>query len=519
MWILSIIIYLAAPFTIKLFKALLRHSPVVNNERNNLCIFCNDGNARNAIYYCEDCNLSFCEDCGYVEKRTIHSCGQCKSSNIECRQRNSVNGELFVCKDCGSLNIETKLEIHRSCPSCRSSKINSVAKKRLMLVRQLRDVLNGFKFGYQELKALLREFRVLQQKTLGLRAVGYLHDPVIEQTLLSVYETIKSVSSEILERATEEIDLFKIQLEKFCNYSNWSASDFPQIELVIKQIEEDITQYQSYVRKMLSTPNKEQGLVKAKLNVIRYYKSIYDEYSEYLNLMPGELPVCAFKDIKFSKSTLHELKKGRGILFLTDQRMIFVKKIGWIRKRVQRIFNFNFNRILDVSITGRLFKKLNFILDQGNLHFSTSRRLMEAILDYLNISVNFGKYRVNDEKILNSLDQIQLSTKTLEKQIDRKIIQLIAGSSQEAIIEAQNQQGFISRSDNEQFEHSISQPNRMILKLQMEQYSIEQTIQNLEQKFNTGGINADMYIKQFRNLQSELFLIERKINVMQSENV
>jgi len=491
---------------------------MVDNEKSTRCIFCNDGNARNAIYYCEDCNSSFCDGCGYCEKRTLHLCVQCKSSNIECRQNNSVNGELFVCKDCGSLNIESNLEIHRSCPSCRSSRIIPIVKKRLLLTRQLRDVLNGFKFGYQELKGFLREFRVLRQKTLGLRAVGYLHDPVIEQTLISIYETIKSVSNEILERATQEIDLFRIQMEKFYNSANWSAVDFPQIELLINQIKEDIAGYQTFVRKMLAQPNKEQGLVKAKLNVIRYYKSIYDEYSEYINLVPGELPVCAFRDIKFSKSTLQGLKNGKGILFLTDQRMIFIRKSGIIRKRYQRIFNFNFTHILDVSITGRLFKKLNFILDQGNLHFSTTRKMMEAILDYLNISVNFGKYRINDEKMLNTLDQIQLSTKNLEKQIDKKIVQLIAGHPQEVFVELPIQPSLGSRSNNElEFDYQISQPNRMILKLQMDQYSIEQTIQNLEQKFKIGGISADIYIKQFRNLQSELFLIEKKIQAVQDK--
>lgn len=496
----------------------MRHSPVIDTERSNQCIFCNDGNARNAIYYCEDCNSSFCEGCGYCEKRTLRVCSQCKSSNIECRQNNSANGESFVCKDCGSLNIETNLEIHRSCPSCRSSNVVPIVKKRLLLTRQLRDVMNGFKFGYQELKIFLREFRVLRQKTLGLRAVGYLHDPVIEQTLISVYETIKSVSNEILERATQEIDLFRIQMERFYNYSNWNAADFPQIELLIKQIEEDIAEYQTFVKKMLAQPIKEQGLVKAKLNVIRYYKSIYDEYSSYLNLVPGELPVCAFRDIKFSKSTLQELKRGKGILFLTDQRMIFIRKSGIIRKRFQRIFNFNFTHMLDVSITGRLFKTLNFILDQGNLHFSTSRKMMEAILDYLNISVNFGKYRINDEKILNTLDQIQLSTKNLEKQIDKKIIQLVAGTPSESKIEPTIQSNLSPRINNESDPDNIFlNPNRMLFKFQTEQYSIEQTIRNLEEKFSIGGISAEIYIRQFRNLQSELFIIEKKIQSLESE--
>ncbi len=485
----------------------LRHSPLLMNEKSNQCTFCSE---KSAIYYCEECNLSFCEDCGYSDKRLVHECGQCKSPNIEIRQRNSVNGEIFICKVCGSLDIEVRLVIHRSCSGCRSSRIVPIAKKRLELIKQIRDVVTGFKFGYQELKTFLRDFRAVRQKTLALRAVGYLHDPVIEQTLLTTYETIKSVSDEILERATQEIDLLRLELGKYCDFSNWQASDFPQIELLIKQIYDDVIKYQTYVRKILAQPKREYGLVQSKLNVIRYYKSIYDEYTEHLNLFPGELPVCAFKEIKFSKSTIHGLKKGKGILFLTDQRLIFIRKTGLIKKRIHRIFNFSFNHILDVSIVGRFFKKLTFILDQGNIWFSAPKRMKEAILDYLKISVNFGNYRINDGKMLNTLDQIQLSTKHLEKQIDRKIVQLMTGNS--VIIKNKPVSHHIGINHVLENESPLMNTNRMIVKLQSEKFSIEQTIQNLERKFRAGGINPVTYISQFRRLQSELFIIEKKID-------
>ena len=484
---------------------------MVTNETHH-CIFCDQ---RKAIYYCEDCNLSFCEDCGYTEKRTIYECAQCKSPNVECRQRNSVNGELYICKDCGSLDIEAKPSIQRSCPGCRSSSIVPISKKRLVLIRNLKDVVNGFKLGYQELKVFLRDFRSIRQRTLALRAVGYLHDPVIENTLLQVNETIKAVSKEILDRATQEIDLFRIQMEKFYNFSKWTAADFPEIELIIKQIHEDVLNYQAYIQKIFAHPKSELNLVQSKLNVIRYYKSIYDEFIQYLNLFPGELPVCAFKDIKFAKSTIQGLRKGKGILFLTDQRLIFIKKSGIIRKKTQRIFNFSFNHILDVTLNGRIFKKLLFILDQGNLIFSAQKRMMDAILDYLNISVNFGKYRINDGKILNTLDQLQLSTKHLEKQIDKRIVQLVAGAPEALNLESISPISFTTEVGNN---IPVVNTNRMIIKFQTEKFSIEQTIQNLEDKFKTGGIGAETYIRNFRNLQSELYIIDKKIFELEKNN-
>ena len=515
MRILSIFIFSKTSITLEHFKVILRHSPVLINENINHCTFCGE---KPAIYYCENCNLSFCEDCGYSDKRLVHECGQCRSSNIEVRHRNSVNGEIYICRECGSLDVEVKLIIHRTCPGCRSSRVIPIAKKRLTLINQMRDVISGFKFGYQELKVFLRDYRAVRQKTLALRAVGYLHDPVIEQTLLSTYEAIKSVFEEILERATQEIDLLRLQIGKYYDFSKWKCTDFPQIELLIRQIYENVIKYQTYVRKILAQPKKEQGLVQSKLNVIRYYKSIYDEFTEHLNLFPGELPVCAFKDIKFSKSTIQGLKKGKGILFLTDQRLIFIRKRGIIRKKIQRIFNFSFNHILNVTIIGRFFKKLVFILDQGNLRFSASKRMMEAILDYLNISVNFGKYRINDGKVLNTLDQIQLSTKHLEKQIDRKIVQLMAGTPFEVETESPLQQSTdIRMNPSLNSNNPLMNTNRMLFKLQTEKFSIEQTIQNLERKFRTGGINATSYIQQFRNLQSELFIIEKKLDTLKSE--
>lgn len=444
-------------------------------------------------------------------------CGQCKGSNVEVRNRNSVNGEIYICNDCGSLNIEIKLEIQRSCPGCRLSSIIPIAKKRLQLIKRVRDVVSGFKTGYEELKTFLREYRAIRQKTLALRAVGYLHDPIIEQTLLSIYETIKSVSDDILERATQEMDLVRIQLGKYCDSASWRSSDFPQLEMLIKQIQEDVIKYQLNVRKILAQPKKEQGLVKSKLKVIKYYKSIYDEYNDYLNLFPGELPVCAFKEITFCKSTIQGLRKGTGLLFLTDQRLIFIRKTGFIKKSVQRLFNFSFNHFLDVSFEGRLFKKLKFILDQGNIWFSASNRTMEAIKEYLNISVNFGKYRINDNKVLNTLDQIQISTRHLEREIDRKIVQLLSGPSDKLI----SDQRFEPPSATIHFSAGEAKDpngnlNRMLFKLQSDKFSIEQSISNLERKFRTGTINPGLYITQFRRLQSELFTIEKELETVQS---
>ena len=97
----------------------MRHSTLASRENYVNCIFCND---RKAVYYCEDCNLCFCEDCAHSNKRTVYVCVQCQSNIIECRQGNSVNGELYICRECGSLDIEAKLLIQRSCPSCIGSR-------------------------------------------------------------------------------------------------------------------------------------------------------------------------------------------------------------------------------------------------------------------------------------------------------------------------------------------------------------------------------------------------------------
>ena len=61
---------------------------MVSIQKTSYCFFCN-GNK--AIYYCEDCNLSFCEGCGHSNKFTVYVCGHCQSNNIQCRQRTSVN--------------------------------------------------------------------------------------------------------------------------------------------------------------------------------------------------------------------------------------------------------------------------------------------------------------------------------------------------------------------------------------------------------------------------------------------
>jgi hypothetical protein len=51
--------------------------------------------------------------------------------------------------------------------------------------------------------------------------------------------------------------------------------------------------------------------------------------------------------------------------------------------------------------------------------------------------------------------------------------------------------------------------------LSKERYSLKETLKKLDAKFDQGIISEVDYFKTFKNLQKEIYLIEKKINTLQ----
>ena len=56
-----------------------------------------------------------------------------------------------------------------------------------------------------------------------------------------------------------------------------------------------------------------------------------------------------------------------------------------------------------------------------------------------------------------------------------------------------------------------------MLNLKKEQYSLRQTLNKLDNKFDQGIISEVDYFRTYKNLQKEIYLIESKINALNAE--
>ncbi len=60
--------------------------------------------------------------------------------------------------------------------------------------------------------------------------------------------------------------------------------------------------------------------------------------------------------------------------------------------------------------------------------------------------------------------------------------------------------------------------HKKMLELDKERYSLQETLKKLDNKFDQGIISEVDYFKTFKNLQKEIYLIEKKIQNLQ-ENI
>ena len=572
---------------------------IIITDQENKCIFCEE---KKAIFYCNQCKLSFCNDCIEREDADFYCCANCNSTKIKTRiKENTGTGIIYICMDCKSTNIRKGRLSEKICPNCKSNEILTIMEKRNQLIQTFyKDIMN-FKYGYYELNKFMDNCRVYKQELLTLRNLGYKHDAKIEQSLLWIFKTIQKLKSEIMDQFQRNFTFIRSRIYQFIDLDTWNPNNFYEIESIINQIEKNVNSFKKYVDTSLKPMIANLRVLKSKIGVIQYYKLIYDEYKSELHLMINELPVCAFKRMQFVKFGENDLPSKRGVLFITNKRIIFIHKKGFIRKTREELFNLNLSKIQNAKISGRIFKKLKLITNQGTIIFNGQNKVMNAIIHYLDISMHFQEYSTDDNFLVQRIGIMDIELSDLKNNMNNYISQILRKeisirkethlnnndlSELYTSDNHRNERNRMNKGDLQQikmnspplpknytnptqltqmprpgsinitipisqqsrdFQHPIAQvipnstpishnidifkpeeqvpkPNhtsfipevttiqtRPIIKLFQDKFSLEKTIENIEKLFNTGRISPEVYFKQFRPLQKELFTIIKMI--------
>ncbi|MHA1379876.1 MAG: hypothetical protein ACTSRG_16020 [Candidatus Helarchaeota archaeon] len=491
---------------------------MIRPENKVTCNFCG---SPDPIYYCNKCNTVFCSRCKKEEVKTLVLCASCGTIIGEI-YNNDLEPEIkYKCHKCKSTKYIIGQKRSKHCPGCNKSDISTIAEKKRKLIETSRKLIFGFRAGYKDTYTLLKKLDRVRSQLINLRTSGFFHDPRIETILLKLIKSIPIIKNQIMFRVEQDHKILKNPLQKFLEPTKWTPDKFFLLEASLNQIKEVINNFRSFLDELLSNAYKDLNIILGKMKAINYYKNIYDECETLLDILPGELPICAFKNLKFKKATFKDYKKGKGILFLTDRRMIFLRKRGIIFKKYEQLFDFFLEGFEKVELVGKIFKKLKFYLEEGALKFAASAKIMRAIINYFHISINFEKFRAEAEIPLEILEPIDLNLLDLKEKIEVIITSLLSLNQASYLPNGSNEyemQKLPHINPNGYFNKPTTNMTTLLFNAQEEEFSLKNTLQNLELKFNQRIISPEEYIRQFRYLQSELYAVRRRIQNLKNQN-
>lgn len=491
--------------------------------KDEVSIGCNFCNKTNAIYYCNKCNMVFCSACKKEEVKNLIICASCGTIIAEIHNGDLENEIKYNCPKCKSDKYVTGQKRLKYCPGCNQTDISTIAEKKRNLIETSRKLIYEFRYSYRELYSFLKKLERAKTKLINLRKCGFFHDPKIESIIIKLLRSIPTKKDQITFRIEQDQRILKVPLQKFLDPTKWTPDKFFLLEASLNQIKEIMNNFRNFIDEIIGNSNTDLNKINEKINAISYYKNIYDEFENLLDILPGELPICAFKKLKFKKSSFKDISSRKGVLFFTDRRMIFLQKVGLMFKKYEQIFDFFLEGFEKAEMVGKIFKKLKFTLEEGYLTFSASEKVIQAIINYFNISINFEKYRAEDEIPSEILDPIDLDLLDLKQKVELIITALLSLNQSNYIINQIEQfsppnlgfQSDINRI-NECKEFPTLNIERLLLKIQGEEFSLQNTLRNLEEKFNQRIITSEEYIKQFRHLQTELFSTRKSIEEIQT---
>ena len=507
---------------------------MINDNFEHKCNFCNE---KEALYYCNDCSLTFCNTCAEKEIRYLIICSNCFSQIQEFDYTEDIHGRDFKCPECKSIKYKEATKSIKLCPSCRSNNILTIAKKKKSFIKNIRNSVICLRSGYEKLNNLLSRMEKIKSSLYKLRINGYLHDFSIEKTIFELQETIPIIKDKITLKIHQDHQLLEHQLTNISNINAWIPRNFPSIEAVIGQVIETANSHLKYIDNSFTPLNNKLNSMIKKIKAINFFKKTFDEYQNSLILLPGELPVCAFRKIKFKKSTSEEIKSTKGTLFFTDRRIIFLVKKGILFKKVIKLFDFLFEGFERAIIKGRFFKRIYISLDNGDLVFSSKDEILKAILKYFNIAINFEKYRISDKISTQLNTKFQIDLMSIKNNIETCITNLLnfqniqnnnspytfnrneslnprirpVISNPFQIFESKNHINYFNVDDKKNEKEFNLNENEMILKLENEKFDIKNSISSLEDRFHKGLISSQEFLKFYRLNQNRLFKITEEL--------
>jgi hypothetical protein len=387
-------------------------------QQFQICRFC-QRNVKLA-YYCEDCGVSCCSDCLHEEKIDSYICQECNSKNIIVPE----SGNKKTCKDCGTDNIIRSNQLLKSCPKCHSHQIINIYEKKEDLEKNFMELIKNSRSFIDPLRDLLNSLYSLKNKILDARAppVRCYHYPTMELDLLSLFKLFIYAKENLIEKIRNFIQHLSINKEYFFDIYIQQNSNIRIIEDILENLNRSYNSIIDFIENNVNTINTSIVNLSKNLVFIDKITFYFKNYIKFLNLAEEEKPVYAiYAKLANGLNTEDKYRKNKGILFITNFDLSFVREHGKRRKKKDGIFKAPVKDLTKVQIRGKIFKRLYIEFPYGRYEFTLPPNSISRVLDYLLLARCFDETVIYDKLAAKKLYNIEVDLGDISNYIEEAI--------------------------------------------------------------------------------------------------
>ncbi|MHA1461189.1 MAG: hypothetical protein ACTSO8_06875 [Promethearchaeota archaeon] len=390
----------------------------MSEQHFQICWFCQ--RSVKLAYYCEKCGTSCCSECLHEEKIDSYICQDCNSKNIFVPE----SGNKKACKDCGSENILRSNQLLKSCPKCHSHQIINVFEKKEDLEKNFMELIKNSRSFINPFRDLLNALYMLRQKISDARAppVKCFHYPTMELDLLSLFKLFIYAKETLIEKIRNFIQHISMNKEYFFDIYTQQNSNIRIIEDILENLNRSYSSIKDFIENNVSTINTSIENLSKNLVFIDKITFYFKNYIKFLNLADEEKPVYAiYAKLANGLNTQDKYRKSKGILFITNFDLSFVREHGKRKKKQEGIFKAPVKDLTKVQIRGKLFKKLYIEFPYGRYEFTLPPNSISRVLDYLLLARSFDETVIYDKLAAKKLYNIEIDLSDITNFIEEAI--------------------------------------------------------------------------------------------------
>ncbi len=390
----------------------------MSEQHFQICRFC-QRNVKLA-YYCEECGTSCCSDCLHEEKIDSYLCQDCNSKNIFVPESSNKK----VCKDCGAESIVRSNQLLKSCPKCHSHQIINIYEKKEDLEKIFMELIKNSRSFMEPLREIVNSLYTLKQKILDARAppVKCFHYPTMELDLLALFKLFIYAKETLIEKIRNFIQHLSINKEYFFDIYTQQNSNIRIIEDILENLNRSYNSIKDFIENNVTTINTSVVNLSKNLVFIDKITFYFKNYIKFLNLAEEEKPVYAiYAKLANGLNTEDKYKKNKGILFITNFDLSFVREHGKRKKKQEGIFKAPVKDLTKVQIRGKLFKKLYIEFPYGRYEFTLPPNSISRVLDYLLLARSFDETVIYDKLAAKKLYNVEIDLSDISNYIEEAI--------------------------------------------------------------------------------------------------